>query len=96
MPRIVPTPEGVVEHVVREGDRLDALAHDYYNDSRLWYHILDANPQVECGTDLTDPDVYASNAAEDEAVPEAHRLRLRPNLVGSTIVIPSAPAGVRR
>lgn len=56
LPRPIPTPEGVVEHVIKAGDRLDALATYYYDDSRLWFHILDANPQLECGGDLTDPD----------------------------------------
>src|SRR3954468_6410663 len=55
LPRDVPTPEGVLEHVIQGGDRSDALAHHYYDDSRLWFHILDADPQLECGSDLREP-----------------------------------------
>lgn len=87
LPRIVPTPVGVVEHVVVQGDRLDALAHEYYNDSRLWWHILDANPQIECGADLADPDLYGSAAGDD---PD-RKVPLRANLIGTTIVIPAPP-----
>jgi nucleoid-associated protein YgaU len=36
---------GVVEHVVKAGDRLDLLARHYYNDDRLWWRIVDANPR---------------------------------------------------
>jgi len=36
---------GVVEHVVKSGDRLDLLARHYYNDDRLWWRIADANPE---------------------------------------------------
>ncbi len=44
-PRTIETPDGVVEYIVREGDRLDLLAKNYYNDDRLWWRIADANPQ---------------------------------------------------
>jgi nucleoid-associated protein YgaU len=36
---------GVIEHVVQAGDRLDLLARHYYNDDRLWWRIVDANPR---------------------------------------------------
>ena len=36
---------GVIEHVVKSGDRLDLLARHYYNDDRLWWRIADANPE---------------------------------------------------
>lgn len=91
LPRTVPVPDGAVEHVVASGDRLDALATNYYNDSRLWYRILDANPQIDCGTDVVDPDIHATAAAHDPAIPDRQRRQLRPNLVGTTIVIPPAP-----
>lgn len=48
---IDPAP-GVVEHVVQAGDRLDLLARNYYNDDRLWWRIVDANPQFVFGADL--------------------------------------------
>lgn len=43
---------GVIEHMVATGERLDGLAYHYYNDSRLWWRILDANPDVLFGGDL--------------------------------------------
>ena len=55
LPRAIRTPDGVVEHVIQAGDRPDALAHHYYDDTRLWFRILDANPQLECGADISDP-----------------------------------------
>jgi nucleoid-associated protein YgaU len=44
-PRVIGTASGVVEHVVKSGDRLDLLARHYYNDDRLWWRIADANPE---------------------------------------------------
>lgn len=44
--RTVPLAEGVIEHVVVAGDRLDLLAMRYYRDHHLWWRILDANPEL--------------------------------------------------
>ena len=43
---------GQVEHVVKSGDRLDLLALYYYNDDRLWWRIVDANPGYLFGNDM--------------------------------------------
>lgn len=43
---------GVIEHEVRANDRLDQLARNYYNDDRLWWRIVDANPQFIFGPDM--------------------------------------------
>lgn len=43
---------GVIEHVIKTGDRLDLIARHYYNDSRLFWRILDANPDILFGGDL--------------------------------------------
>jgi len=43
---------GVIEHIVREGDRLDLLARHYYNNDRHWWRIIDANPEIMFATDL--------------------------------------------
>jgi nucleoid-associated protein YgaU len=51
---------GVLEHVVGAGDRLDLLALQYYNDDRLWWRILDANPGVLLGGELTLGDLEGS------------------------------------
>jgi len=52
-PREIGPAPGVVEHVVKAGDRLDLLARHYFNDPRLWWRIVDANPAFLCGGDVT-------------------------------------------
>jgi len=44
-PRVIGQATGVIEHQVRAGDRLDLLARHYYNNNRLWWRIVDANPE---------------------------------------------------
>ncbi len=51
-PRSIGPATGVVEHVVKAGDRLDLLARHYYNDDRLWWRIVDANPDFLYGGDM--------------------------------------------
>jgi nucleoid-associated protein YgaU len=52
-PREIGAAVGVLEHVVREGDRLDLLARHYYSDPRLWWRILDANPDLHSGVEIS-------------------------------------------
>lgn len=33
-------------YTVRQGDRLDQLAHKFFHDPRKWWLIADANPDV--------------------------------------------------
>ena len=58
-PRAIGVATGVVEHIVTEGERLDELARHYYNDDRLWWRIVDANPEVLYGGDLVQSDNYS-------------------------------------
>ncbi len=51
-PRTIRQTAGVIQHTVRAGDRLDLLARHYYNDDRLWWRIVDANPECINGCDL--------------------------------------------
>ncbi len=51
-PRTIGVATGVVEHVVKSGDRLDLLARHYYSNDRLWWRILDANPDILHAGDL--------------------------------------------
>jgi len=51
-PRPIGPATGAIEHVVTVGDRLDLLAYHYYNDDRLWWRIVDANPEFLCGRDM--------------------------------------------
>ena len=55
-PREIRTLPGVIEHKLQPGDRLDLLALHYYNDPQRWYLILDANPDLMYGGDLTSGD----------------------------------------
>jgi hypothetical protein len=41
----------VIEHEIQVGDRLDHLSQHYYNDDRLWWRILDANPSIAFPTE---------------------------------------------
>mgnify|MGYP001769384234 FL=1 len=66
-PREIGPAIGVVEHVIQEGDRLDLLAHHYYSDSRLWWRILDANPDLVCGVEIS----LAERAGEVILIPKA-------------------------
>jgi hypothetical protein len=43
--RLLPDVVGTFRHVVKAGDRLDHLSHQYYNQSLQWWQICDANPQ---------------------------------------------------
>jgi hypothetical protein len=43
---------GVIEHEVQTSDRLDQLARNYYNADRLWWRIVDANPEFTFGPDM--------------------------------------------
>jgi hypothetical protein len=77
--RDITTAEGVIFHTVAQGDRLDALAQYYYNDSRLWWRIVDANPEVLCGYDmLVDPELKDSVTSQV----------LHPSMLGRQIRIP--------
>lgn len=42
----------VLEHEILAGDRLDHLAQRYYNDDRLWWRIVDANPDYQFAAEL--------------------------------------------
>ena len=51
-PRSIGPATGVIEHVIKTGERLDLLAGNYYNDGRLWWRIADANPEFLFAGDL--------------------------------------------
>jgi nucleoid-associated protein YgaU len=40
----IPATPGLVEYVVREGDRLDSIAALFFGDPKKYWLILDANP----------------------------------------------------
>ena len=50
--RPVSTPDGLLEHTVTAGQRLDQIAGYYYNDPSAWWRILDANPDIRSAADF--------------------------------------------
>jgi len=52
LPRQMGPAAGVLEYKVQEGDRLDLLSLHFYDNTRRWWRILDANPQIVFGADL--------------------------------------------
>jgi len=51
--RVINPATGVLEYVIKQGDRLDLLALYFYNDSSKWWRLLDANPEIMFAADLT-------------------------------------------
>lgn len=66
-PRAIGAAPGVLEHVIREGDRLDLLARHYYSDDRLWWRIVDANPDLLSGVEIS----LSGRAGEVILIPKA-------------------------
>ena len=69
-PREIGRAAGVLEYSVKEGDRLDLLALHFYNNTRKWWRILDANPRI----------IFATNLMLDEYVGETIQI---PRATGS-------------
>lgn len=44
--RIIGDVRGILQHMVAESDRLDLISHLYYGDSKLFWLICDANPDM--------------------------------------------------
>ncbi len=44
VPRIVRPPSTNGSYEIRQGDRLDLLAHTAFGDSTRWWQLADANP----------------------------------------------------
>jgi hypothetical protein len=65
-PRAIGPARPVLEHTVREGERHDAFAALFYNEPRLWWRILDANPDVLYAGDLLERE-----AADPLLIPRA-------------------------
>lgn len=59
-PRVPGKATAVLEHTLTSSDRLDLLALHYYNDPRKWWRILDANPELLCGADLSNPELVGA------------------------------------
>jgi nucleoid-associated protein YgaU len=47
--------QAALVYQVREGDRLDTLAHKFFHDPRKWWLIADANPDAMTPEELLIP-----------------------------------------
>ncbi|MFO0869864.1 MAG: hypothetical protein U0935_13100 [Pirellulales bacterium] len=52
-PRLLPQPAGVLTRRVQQADRPDLLAHEFYRQSDLSWHLADANLVMD-PAELTD------------------------------------------
>jgi hypothetical protein len=90
-PRLIGPATGVIEHVVCEGDRLDQIARHYYNDDRLWWRIIDANPQIIFGGGLMPVQDQRPNKIKgDNDAGGDSKGQTDDSLVGQIILIPRA------
>lgn len=70
IPNEIPLRDTDIYVMTQEGDRLDYLAHQYYNDSRLWWIIAYANDihdaplGLESGITLRIPTEFLSILSE--------------------------------
>ena len=85
-PRVLGPAEGVIEHPVQAGDRLDHLARHYYNNDRLWWRIVDANPEFFLGQSYLPADAPGNDPADP--LVHAPGVVLCPAMEGSVILIP--------
>lgn len=78
-PRDIPAVEGLAEHLVKTEQRLDRLSNEYYNESRFWYRLGDANPSF----------LFPGDLVHDSKNVSADPLN-RIDMVGRIILIPAA------
>ncbi|TQF83420.1 hypothetical protein FK498_02885 [Elioraea sp. Yellowstone] len=60
--RILPDPRGSLVHIVRQDDRLDRVAQDWFGNAELWWRVADANTAL-------DPDALIGEAGRTIIVP---------------------------
>ena len=81
-PRDITEATGIIEHVVAARDRLDLVANYYFENSRLWFRLADANPNF-----LFAPDMFL-DLGENGLFPDDPLQR--EDMIGRTILIPKA------
>lgn len=54
---VIPLSESDIYVVTTEGDRLDSIAYQYYNDSNLWWVIAFVNSNVTRGSMFPAPGI---------------------------------------
>lgn len=86
-PREIGPAAGMIEHEVKVGDRLDHLARNYYNDDRLWWRIVDANPEFFYGQAYLKKKKSGDEDDHEPLVPVPGVMLLE-HFEGSVILIP--------
>jgi hypothetical protein len=82
-PRALGNAEPALEHVIVQGDRLDALGQHYYSRTDDWYRIAEVN------TDYLFPeDILHETPAEKAGEPAAVGDGKSTERLGATILIP--------
>lgn len=86
-PRAIDAATPVVEHGLQTGERLDGLGQHYFNDSRRWWRILDANADLLCAAELelTGLPPLPRPEGEGPVLPPEETARL-----GETVLVPRA------
>lgn len=86
-PRQIGAATPVVEHTLQTGERFDGLGQHYFNDTRMWWRILDANADVLCAAELELAGLPSlpRPAGQGPAVPEDETATL-----GETVLVPRA------
>ena len=87
-PRDIPRLDGIIEHTVTGGDRLDSLANEYFEDSHLWYRLGDTNWGY-----LHSPDMVTDMVTNDDPLKDPSQNPTtdplgREDRVGGKIIIP--------
>lgn len=60
--RIIPEPRGTLGHTVRQDERLDRVAQEWFGNAELWWRLADANT-------VLDPDELVAEPGRTIAVP---------------------------
>lgn len=88
-PRVIGAATPVLEHGLQPDQRFDALGVHYYNDARLWWRILDANPDVLCAAQLEMIGLPALPRRKDDPAPPLGDTQD----LGEVLLIPRANEG---
>lgn len=91
-PREIGSATGVIEHEVQADDRLDQLARHYYNNDRMWWRIIDANPEFFFGQSYLPPRGPEDVGGSEPPV-HAPGVVLCKEMEGSVILIPKQSEG---
>jgi hypothetical protein len=98
--RAAPAADGVVTHTVSEGDRLDHLALRYYRESRAWWRLCDANPDLPWPLDVVGRGPHRTVriplGAADRWPDAFPKLMAVPGVVRATLAEPPAVAPSRQ